>query len=193
MKALKWLDEHLEETLMIILLIIITLVSFVQVIIRNIPWIPSLKWAEELCRFCWIWSVFLSLPYTLRRCSMLRVTVLLDAMPQTLRKIFNIFVDLVNLAVMAFLFYYSIPVFTSRVTSAEFSPAMRWPMWIIYLSLIVGFGLAVIRGLQTLIDHIVHFKTDKLLSGVEQSIADAQDEISMAQDAEGIKAEGKEE
>ena len=62
MKVVKWLDEHMEEFLLVILLVVIACVSLLQVIIRKIPWIPSLTWAEEFCRFCWIWSVFLSLP-----------------------------------------------------------------------------------------------------------------------------------
>ena len=81
MKVLKWLDEHFEETLLVICLVLIACVCLIQVIIRNIPWIPSLQWAEEFCRFAWIWSVFLSLPYTIRKGTMLRVNVLLDLMP----------------------------------------------------------------------------------------------------------------
>ena len=42
---------------------LIAVVSLMQVIVRNIETLPALKWAEEFCRFCWIGSVFLSLPY----------------------------------------------------------------------------------------------------------------------------------
>ena len=62
MKVLKWLDEHFEETLLVICLVLIACVCLVQVIIRNIPWIPSLQWAEEFCRFAWIWSVVILVP-----------------------------------------------------------------------------------------------------------------------------------
>lgn len=82
MKVVKWLDLHFEECLMVILLVLITVVSLMQVIVRNIETLPALKWAEEFCRFCWIGSVFLSLPYTIRSVSMLRVCVLLDLLPQ---------------------------------------------------------------------------------------------------------------
>lgn len=62
MRLIKWLDEHLEETLMVILLIVIACVTMIQVIVRKVPWLTSLTWAEEFCRFMWIWSVFISLP-----------------------------------------------------------------------------------------------------------------------------------
>ena len=78
MRLIKWLDEHFEETLMIILLIIIACVTMIQVIVRKVPWLTSLTWAEEFCRFMWIWSVFISLPYTIRMENMLRVGVLVN-------------------------------------------------------------------------------------------------------------------
>ena len=71
MKIIKWLDLHFEEFFMVVFLVLITVVSLMQVIVRNIEVIPSLTWAEEFCRFCWIGSVFLSLPYTIRNISRL--------------------------------------------------------------------------------------------------------------------------
>ncbi|MDO5343213.1 MAG: TRAP transporter small permease subunit, partial [Bacteroidia bacterium] len=100
-KTIHFIDEHFEETLLVIMLVLITLVEFLQVVIRNIPWIPALKWAEEFCRFCWIWSVFLSLPYTIKKASMLRVSVLLDAFSEKVRNTMNIAVDLINACIMA--------------------------------------------------------------------------------------------
>jgi len=188
MKVIKWLDDHFEEFLMILCLVAITVVMFMQVIIRKIPWIPALTWAEEFCRYAWIWSVFLSLPYTIKRCSMLRVTVLLDAMPEKVRKAFNILVDFINLGAFGFLFYHSIPLTVDRYISQEISPAMQWPMWTMYAFIVIGFGLAVIRGIQVIIEHIKHFNEHQLTT-LEQSIQDAKDEIAMAAAQEGFVAE----
>ena len=189
MKVIKWLDDHFEEFLMILCLVAITVVMFMQVIIRKIPWVPALTWAEEFCRFAWIWSVFLSLPYTIKRSSMLRVTVLLDLMPQKVRKVFDIAVDVIIIASMALLLYHAVPLVTDRFISAETSPAMLWPMWAMYAFMIIGFGLGVVRGIQVLVHHITHF-SEKQLTTVEQAMQDAADEIAMAQAAEGIEHEG---
>lgn len=189
MKVIKWLDDHFEEFLMILCLVAITVVMFMQVIIRKIPWIPALTWAEEFCRYAWIWSVFLSLPYTIKRCSMLRVTVLLDLMPQKVRKILDIAVDVIIIASMALLLYHSVPLVVDRYISAETSPAMLWPMWVMYAFMILGFGLGVVRGIQVLVNHITHF-SEKQLSTIEQTMKDAAEEIAMAQAAEGIGQEG---
>ena len=187
MKAIKWLDEHLEESLLVILLVLITCVEIVQVIIRNIPWIPALTWAEEFCRFCWIWSVFISLPYTLRKGSMLRVNVLMDLLPSMAHNVVNILVDLINAAVMALLGYHSISVVSSIMTSAEASPAMLWPMWMVYSVMVFGFFFGAFRALQQAVIHITHIK-QKELSRIEQTIADAAEEAAAGKRAEGGEA-----
>lgn len=179
MKIVKWLDKHMEEFLLIVLLVVISCVTFLQVIIRKIPWIPSLTWAEEFCRFCWIWSVFLSLPYTIRMGNMLRVGVLLDLMPNMVRKTINILVDLVTIACMALLTYHSVAVVKGIWASGEPSPAMLWPMWIVYSVMLIGFGLAVLRGLQQMIIHIKTFN-ERELTTVEQTMRDAAEEAAMA-------------
>lgn len=189
MKVLKWLDEHLEESLLVVLLVLIACVELVQVVFRNLSFVDALTWPEEFCRFAWIWSVFLSLPFTIRKASMLRVSVLTDMLPQTMRKIVNIAIDLINAAVMATLFYYSIEVIYGAkgiVTSGETSPAMNWPMWIVYISMLIGFGLAIFRALQMAVVHVKNFNV-KELTTLEQTMADAAEEAEAGKRAEGGK------
>ena len=179
MKLLKWLDEHFEEAILVVLLVIITCVSLLQVVIRKIPWIPSLTWAEEFCRFCWIWSVFLSLPYTIRKGSMLRVTVLLDALPGKVRNAVNIAVDVITTASMALLAYYSVEVVGNILESGEKSPAMLWPMWVVYSMMLIGMTLAAVRGVQQIVIHVKEFNNIGL-STIEQTMEDAKSETEMA-------------
>lgn len=178
MKLIKWLDEHFEEAVLAILLVVITCVSFLQVVIRKIPWIPALTWAEEFCRFCWIWSVFISLPYTIRKGSMLRVTVLLDILPVKLRNTVNIIVDVINTACMGLLAFYSVEVVGNILESGESSPAMLWPMWVVYSMMLIGLTLATLRGIQQIVIHVKHFN-DKGMSTLEQAIEEAREEMEM--------------
>jgi C4-dicarboxylate transporter DctQ subunit len=179
MRLIKWLDKHFEETLMIILLIIISCVTMIQVIVRKVPWLTSLTWAEEFCRFMWIWSVFISLPYTIRMENMLRVGVLVDLLPQKVKKSIGIFVDFVNMFCMGLLGYYSIKVVKGIYDSHEFSPAMEWPMWIVYIVMLFGYLLATVRAFQVMIIHIKHFN-EKDLTTLEQTMQDAAKEAEMA-------------
>lgn len=184
MKVIKWLDEHFEETLLAIFLVLIACVMMVQVVIRKIPFIPSLQWAEEFCRFMWIMSVFLSLPYTIRKGNMLRVNVLLDLMPHVVRKIINLIVDVIVTLCMGLLGYHSIGVYQKIAASGELSPAMLWPMSIIYAVMLIGFVLATLRGIQMIVIHAMHFN-ERELSTIEQTMADAAEEAAAGKRAEG--------
>lgn len=184
MRAVKWLDEHFEECFMVVLLVLIAVVSLMQVIVRNIETLPALKWAEEFCRFCWIGSVFLSLPYTIRNVSMLRVCVLLDLLPQKVHKIINILVYFVTAACMALLAWHSVGVVAYMMKSGEMSPAMRWPMWAVYSTMLAGFVLGTLRGIQQGILHIRRFG-ERELTTLEQTMQEAAEEAATAKNAEG--------
>ncbi len=183
MKLVHWLDEHLEETFLVIMLVLIACVSMIQVIVRKIPGMTSLTWAEEFCRFMWIWSVFISLPYTIRMENMLRVGVLKDLLPNTVKKIVNLAVDAVTMLSMAYLGYYSLEVYENIAASHEISPAMQWSMAFVYVFMVIGFFLAVIRGIEMIVIHLKKFNEVEL-STVEQTMQDAAKEAAMAQEGD---------
>ena len=98
MKVIKWLDEHFEETFLVFFLVLISCITMLQIIART--FFAALSWPEEFCRYCWIWSVFISQPYTMRKGNMLRVNVLVDLLPTKARNAINIVIDLINTVVM---------------------------------------------------------------------------------------------
>ena len=58
--------------------------------------------------------------------------------------------------------------------SGETSPAMLWPMWIMYLIVIIGFVLGAVRSVQMAIIHIIHFNerpVTQLESQIEEEAA----------------------
>lgn len=157
MKAIKWLDEHFEEAILIFFLIVISCVELLQVICRNVPVFPTLTWPEEMCRFVWIATVFLSLPYTIRTETPLRVTALIDILPWKMRNLMNIIVDVITVVLMAILSYASFVVLQRIIASGEVSPAMLLPMWIMYLIVLIGFVGAALRSVEMFVIHIKHF------------------------------------
>ena len=52
-KILKFLNDYLEETICIILMSIMTIIIFIQVIMRYVMH-NSLSWSEELARYCFV-------------------------------------------------------------------------------------------------------------------------------------------
>ena len=180
MKVIKWLDEHFEETFLVIFLVLISCITMLQIIART--FFAALSWPEE---YCWIWSVFISLPYTMRKGNMLRVNVLVDLLPTKVRNAINIVIDLINTVVMALFFTGSITVIQNALNSGRTSPAMELPMAAVYICLLIGFGLGVLRGIQQIVLHVMHFNK-KELTTLEQAMADAAEEAAAAKgDLEG--------
>lgn len=185
MKVIKWLDEHFEETFMVVFLILISVVSLLQIICRT--FFKALPWPEEFSRYCWVWSVFISLPYTIRKGNILRVNVLVDLLPIKIRNSVNICVDLINTLVMGLFFFYSFKVIQNAINSGRTSPAMALPMHFVYICLLIGFGFGVVRGIQQMFLHIKNFNK-KEMTTLEQAMADAAQEAAMAKgDLEGGK------
>lgn len=181
MKILRWLDEHFELVLLATLLVVIACVELLQVICRNVPFVPALEWAEEFCRFAWIASVFISIPYCVRTMTQLRVTALIDFMPFKLKNIVNIVVDIFTFVILAIMSYASVGVFFKILASGELSPAMQWPMWIMYAIVVIGFVLGTLRSLQMAVMHIKRIN-EKTLSAAEE---EAQFEVENESGAKG--------
>ena len=61
-KVLHWLDENLEEFLLVVFLIAMTLIMGIQVLSRYVLG-QSLSWSEEITRYLFIWSGLFSVSY----------------------------------------------------------------------------------------------------------------------------------
>ena len=72
-KAIHWLDEYLEEFLMVVFLIAMTLIMGIQVFSRYILGV-SLSWSEEITRYLFIWSAFLSVSLCTKKCISIKLT-----------------------------------------------------------------------------------------------------------------------
>ena len=171
MKAVKWLDEHFEEAIIIFLLAVISIVELMQVICRNVPGIPALSWAEEMARYAWIVTVFISLPFTIRTSTTLRVTALVEAFPWKLTNIMNIIVDIVTAIVLGIMAWTTITVIGQVQAGGSVSPAMQIPMWILYVIIFIGFAGGALRAIQMCVIHIKNINV-KPVNSVEAAAAD---------------------
>lgn len=182
MSAIKWLDEHLEEAILVVLLALISCVMMAQIIARNV--VNSMTWPEEFSRYCYIWTVFLSLGYTIKKGNMLKVGIIMDLLPQKVRRTIEILANIIILAVFVVFFRYSITYSNILRTTGQLSPAMQIPMWIMYLSTIIGFGLASIRSAQEIVSNVRNFNV-KAETTLEATIKEAKEEVEIT----GVKVD----
>ena len=145
-RLIKFLDEDLEEALMVICLVIITLVIMLNVIMRR--QVMTLPWPEELARYCYVYSGMLSAGYCLRRNVNFRVDLLYQVFPRPVKILIEYAGKILVLFLYAFMTYAS---FNLIATTTSMSTAMQIPMKYIYMSIPIGMTLGVIRAIQDLI------------------------------------------
>lgn len=148
-RFLKWLDEDLEESLLMILLVAISVVMMAQVIMRYF-FRQSMSWPEEFCRFCFVYSGFLSMGYCVRKGKMLKVDILVTFFPKFLQKILDLVGRVITLLFFGYLGFYAYQATMNSYRGGMTSPAMEIPMWIIYAAVLIGSTLGFIRQIEDL-------------------------------------------
>lgn len=145
----KNLDEHFEEAIMIVLLAGILVVMFSHVFMRVLFNAP-LSFAEEACRYMFVWTAFISVGYAFKKGTVLVVDALYVKFSPPVKK----FMDLVSFGLTLSLFFYfayrSAYVLMDIAKSGQVSPALGIPMQFVYLAAPVGFSLGIFRYVQTL-------------------------------------------
>ena len=149
-KFIHVIDESLEEILMVLMLAAMTLIMGCQVFSRYILGV-SLSWSEEITRYLFIWSAFLSVSLCTRKCISIKVDQFIKMFPKRGKTIFKI----TNLTVEFVFFVYLIPFsflyLKATIESGQVSPALHIPMTLIQVAPFVACILAVIRS----VEHIV--------------------------------------
>lgn len=146
MNILKRLDKHFEEMIMCGLLTGISFIILLQIVMRLLR--MSLPWPEELARYFYVWSVFLSLAFTIRKRTILRVDLLVGYLPYRMQRFIEVVLQLVNSVFYSTLAFYSLRVIHFVKISRQTSPALEIPMYVVYVIVPVGFALAAFRALQ---------------------------------------------
>lgn len=155
---LKFLNEHLEDIFIIPLMIGMSVLIFVQVVMRYI-FGNSLVWSEELARYLFVWLVYFSVSYTAKREKHIRIDAALMVFPKKARPYIEILSEVLIFLFSIFIVVTSITVVQKIAASGQHSPALGLPMQLVYAAPLVGFILTAFRSLQTICKKIKNLKT----------------------------------
>ncbi len=146
-KVLHWLDDYLEEFILVIFLLAMVLIMGLQVFCRYVLSM-SLSWSEEITRYLFIWSGFLSVSYCSKRCLSIKIEQFVAMFSRRGRAIFKV----INHTFEFIFFIYMIPFaysyMMSAVKSGQVSPACGIPMYYIQAAPLFSFILVAFRVLQ---------------------------------------------
>lgn len=153
MKILKYLDESIEEILLVFLLSSTSILTFLQVIMRYIAKSP-LSWSEELSRYMFIWLIYIGVSYGVKKSAHIKVDFLMNIFPRPIRKFVLIISDIIFMGFSLFIVVTGYQVATKILSLGQKSPALGLQMGYVYFATVVGFGLTFIRLLQQFRKHI---------------------------------------
>ena len=109
----------------------------------------SLTWAEEVARYCFLWSAFFGSAYGFRKGIHISVTMLLERFPPKLAKAFVIFIHTLNSIFLAFMTYAGAMVCYDNYLLGYMSEALHnVPLWIFLLCLPLAFFGATYRSIE---------------------------------------------
>jgi len=115
----------------------------------------SIYFAEEVSTFLVLLLTFTGLSYGVRRARHIRMGAFLDQMPPKMEKVFIIIISVVSAIVMAVMAWASWLYLQNAMNMEHMTPALRVPRWTFYVIIPIGFTLAAVQFLRTVIKNIV--------------------------------------
>ncbi|NKB55786.1 MAG: TRAP transporter small permease subunit [Alphaproteobacteria bacterium] len=142
-----FLESRAEEVIAGICVVVMTVLVFLQVVMRYVFSAP-MSWSDEIAVYAMLWSVYLSTSWAVRERAHIRVMNLVQMFPGKMSTAMTMFSDLIWFIFAIFLTYQSLLLHLSMWTLPFESPvlgiAQKWP----YLCLVFGFGLMTLRLIQ---------------------------------------------
>ena len=146
-KVCRWLDNSLEETLMVVSLILMTIIMGIQVFSRYVLG-ASPSWSEELTRYLFVWAGFLSVSYCTKRCIFIKIEQFVAMFPKRGKAVFKLVNHTFELIFFFCLIPFAVKYLISAVESGQVSPACHIPMYYVQAAPLVSFVLVAIRIMQ---------------------------------------------
>lgn len=148
LRPLDWLDRQIERLERLILagaVMLMAAVAIANVAGRNL-FDHSLTFADELSQLLLVLITFMGVGYGVRHARHIRMSAFIDALPTTPRKILEIVTALATGALLL-LAWYGWRYADQARGIGSVTPALRLPLWLIYLWVPVGLALGGVQYL----------------------------------------------
>ncbi len=146
-----------EEWTLILCVAALSILLVANVIARD--FFTSIYFAEEISEFLVILTTFVGLSHGVRKARHIRMGAFLDIMPGWVEKIFIIVISVVSALVMFVMAKESYTYLMMAKNRGHLTPALQLPYWTFYAVIPVGFALAGVQYVRTIIKNLTHRET----------------------------------
>lgn len=150
--TLKGILFHLDAVITGTTLALATIIVNLNVLMRYFFKSP-LFWAEEVATGLFVWTVFVGSAYAYRCHAHLGVDILVNALPEKVRRVVKVIMDILEMLILAMLTYISFLYVYN--TFDKLSSTLRMPNWYITSAIPIGFGLSLIYSVYFLVMDIM--------------------------------------
>lgn len=144
---MKYLDKIVKYFLAI-LMIVITCLTFYQIIMRFV-FNNASSWSEEATRFLFIWANFIAAGIGIREHIHIGIDIIVNMMPFGLQKIINVLIYAIISIFGGWLSYSCVGLM--QKTGGQFSTALKYPKSWLYAPVLVFGLLCVFCGIYEII------------------------------------------
>ena len=155
-KVIRWIDINAQPIFIMIMFIAMTCLIILQVILRFF-FGSGFSWGEEVAVYLFVWTTLVSISYAFRNNRQINVEFLKDLLPEKIRRVLMIIIDITMIIVLTFFLRGSI---TNVITIAKYGDtavALPVTLNVLYGAAVVGWTLSIARILQTLVWKIKRF------------------------------------
>jgi C4-dicarboxylate transporter DctQ subunit len=138
-------------------ILVFCVASLAILLITNVfarTFFQSIYFAEEVSKFLVMLTTFTGVSYGVRKARHIRMGAFLDAMPPKMEKTFLIIISFISAVVMGILTWFSYKYLMNAMDMGHMTPALRVPKWIFYVIIPIGFGLACVQYIRTIIKNL---------------------------------------
>ena len=156
-KSFLLLERFFEPVCIVTLITLMTAIICLQIVLRLFD--ASLSEAEEIARFLFVWAMYLSISYAIRDDRHIRITFLVDKLPNSGRELAYNCADLVFLAYSVAVVLFGYRVIIRSLELGQIAPATEMPVAVLYGSVFIGCILNVIRIVARLRQRVLGTET----------------------------------
>ena len=158
--------DYFEEILLFIAFLVITVITFLNVLSRNFAG-ASLAFTEEITINLLVLITFLGSAIGVRKYAHLGFTLIFDKGNKAVRIFIVFFTGLVGLLLFGVLTWYGWEMVSFQKLMNQKTPALGMPQWILSLALPLGALMCFIRTIQVIIEEAKAVLSGKTIGGEE--------------------------
>ena len=152
-KVLKWIDNYFEESVLVLLLVVMCVLMFANVVLRYV-FSSSIIWSDEVCRYSFVITEFLGVGYCIKKRSLMRMDSIKKALPFKAEFILETFVNLLLTVFFGYYAYTAITTVQKGIKMRGTTEILLIPLWIIYLIVLICYAIATLRAIQKITDDL---------------------------------------